>query len=104
MKRGTGYVRYLRADRDINGNRTENLDLGAEIYLHKNWGILVYGNRDLVQQAWVIRDVGVVYRDDCIRVEVVYRHEDAVIGRLGPSDSVALRLTLATLGEPLYTR
>jgi LPS-assembly protein len=104
MKRGTGYVRYLRADQDINGNRTENLDLGAEIYLHKNWGILVYGNRDLVQQAWVIRDVGVVYRDDCIRVEVVYRHEDAVIGRLGPSDSVALRLTLATLGEPLYTR
>ena len=103
-KRASGYVRYLRADQDINGDKTENLDLGGEIFLTKHWGIVAYGNRDLVQDAWVIRDVGVSYRDDCVRIDVVYRHEDAVIGRLGPSDSVALRLTLATLGEPLYTR
>jgi LPS-assembly protein len=103
-KRASGYVRYLRAARDINGNKTENLDLGAEIFLTKHWGVVAYGNRDLVQDAWVIRDVGVSYRDECVRIDVVYRHEDAVIGRLGPSDSVAVRLTLATLGEPLYTR
>jgi len=103
-KWGSGYVRYLRADQDINGDKTENLDLGVQVFVTKHWGLLAYGNRDLVQDAWVIRDVGVVYRDDCMRVEVVFRHEDAVIGRLGPSNSVAVRLTLATLGEPLYTR
>jgi LPS-assembly protein len=103
-KWGSGYVRYLRDERDINGNKTENLDVGAEVFLTKHWGISAYGNRDLVQQAWVIRDIGVVYRDECTRIDVVYRHEDAVIGRLGPSDSIAIRLTLATLGEPLYTR
>jgi LPS-assembly protein len=103
-KRASGYARYLRADRDINGNKTENLDVGGEVFLTKNWGVSAYGSRDLVQDAWVVRDVGVVYRDECIRIDVIYRHEDAVVGRLGPSDSVAVRLTLATLGEPLYTR
>jgi LPS-assembly protein len=99
-KWGSGYVRYLRDDSDINGAKTENLDLGAEVYLTKHWGISAYGNRDLVQDAWVIRDLGIIYRDDCTRFEIVYRHEDTVVGRLGPSDSVAIRITLATLGDP----
>ncbi len=50
----------------------------------------------------MVRDIGVIYRDDCIRFEVIYRREDTVIGRLGPSNSVSVRLTLATLGGPLY--
>ena len=52
--------------------------------------------------SWVVRDVGVVYRDECTRIEVIYRREDTIVGRLGPSESVAVRLTLATLGEPIY--
>lgn len=102
VARGSGFFRYLWDDLDINGNKRENLDLGGEIFLTQNWGVSAYGNRDMVQDAWVVRDLGVVYRDDCIRVEVIYRREDTVIGRLGPSESVAVRLTLATLGEPIY--
>ncbi|WP_333587057.1 LPS-assembly protein LptD [Phenylobacterium sp.] len=100
--RGSGFFRYLWDDLDINGNKRENLDLGGEVFLTQNWGLSAYGNRDMVQDAWVVRDLGVVYRDDCIRVEVIYRREDTVIGRLGPSEAVAVRLTLATLGEPIY--
>lgn len=100
MRRGSGFVRYLTDNTDINGVKRENLDVGGEIQLTKNWGVTAYGNRDLVQDAWVIRDVGVFYRDDCIRVDVIYRREDTVIGRLGPADSIGVRLTLATLGEP----
>lgn len=103
-RRASGYFRYLRSNTDINGDKTENFDVGGELYLTKNWGVTVYGNRDLVQEAWVIRDIGVVYRDECTRVDIIYRREDTVIGRLGPSDSVTVRLTLATLGEPLYGR
>ncbi|HEY9233470.1 MULTISPECIES: LPS-assembly protein LptD [Phenylobacterium] len=103
---GYGYVRYLR-DRSNpnaidNNGKVENLDLGGEIYLTKNWGVTLYGNRDLVQSGWVIRDIGVVYRDDCTRVDFVYRREDTVLNRLGPSESFSIRLTLATLGEPIY--
>lgn len=103
-KWGSGYVRYLRDDLDINGAKQENLDLGAEVYVTKHWGISTYGNRDLVQKAWVIQDIGLIYRDDCTRFEIFYRHEDTVIGRLGPSNSVGIRLTLATLGGPINAK
>lgn len=97
-KHGSGFVRYLTDDFDINGAKRENLDLGGEVYVAKNYGVSFYGQRDLNQDAWVIRDVGVFYRDDCLRVDVIYRREDTIIGRLLPSESVSVRLTLATLG------
>jgi LPS-assembly protein len=103
-KWGSGYVRYLTDDLDINGDKTKNLDLGGELYIRKNWGVSFYGNRDMLQNAWVIRDIGVFYRDDCTRVDVIYRREDTVVGRLGPSSTVSVRLTLATLGGPVYGR
>ena len=49
-----------------------------------------------------MRDVGLVYRDECTRVDIIYRREDTVLGRLGPTESFGIRLTLATLGGPLY--
>jgi LPS-assembly protein len=98
LKYGNGFVRYLTDDFDINGVKRENLDLGGEVYVGKNYGVSLYGNRDLKRDAWVIRDVGVFYRDDCLRVDVIYRREDTIIGRLQPSESVSVRLTLATLG------
>jgi len=97
-KYGAGFVRYLTDDFDINGTKRENLDVGGEVYVGKNYGVSVYGNRDLRADSWVIRDVGVFYRDDCLRVDVIYRREDTIIGRLLPSESVSVRLTLATLG------
>ena len=98
LKYGNGFVRYLTDDFDINGIKRENLDLGGEVYIGKSYGVSLYGNRDLRRDAWVIRDVGVFYRDDCLRVDVIYRREDTIIGRLQPSESVSVRLTLATLG------
>ena len=97
-KYGSGFVRYLTDDFDINGTKRENLDLGGELNLGKSYGVSFYGQRDLSQDSWVIRDVGVFYRDDCLRVDVIYRREDTIIGRLLPSESVSVRLTLATLG------
>lgn len=101
LKRASGYFRYLRDDANINGDKTENLDLGAELVLTDHWGVTAAGSRDLVQNAWVVRDLGVFYRDDCTRVDIFYRREDTVLGRLGPSESIAFRLTLATLGEAI---
>ncbi len=46
--------------------------------------------------------VGVFYRDDCVRVDVIYRKEDTRIAQLGPREQITVRLTLATLGEPIY--
>jgi LPS-assembly protein len=114
-KYGNGFVRYLTDDFDINlidptnpltltANKRENLDVGGEVYVGRNFGVSLYGNRDLARDAWVIRDVGVFYRDDCLRVDIIYRREDTIIGRLQPSESVSVRLTLATLGGTFGSR
>jgi len=115
-KWANGYLRYLRDDANVlgptlvgntvipAGSRIENFEMGGDVPIGKNWGLTAYGNRDLIQKAWVIRDLGVFYRDDCTRVDVIYRREDTIIGRLGPRDSIALRLTLATLGSPFTVR
>jgi LPS-assembly protein len=116
----SGFVRYFQQDAEetglvlntttgtvtnsITGQRQQNMDLGGEVYLLKHWGATFYGNRDFIQDAWVTRDVGVFYHDDCIRLDVIYRREDVAIGRLGPSNEVMLRLTLATLGRPINIR
>jgi LPS-assembly protein len=106
-KWASGFVRYLRNDAEVtglpanslSGGKLENMDIGGEIHPFRHWGVSFYGNRDFTQDAWVVRDAGVFYYDECVRVDVVYRREDTVIGRLGPSNQVTVRLTLATLGR-----
>ncbi|CAN7236859.1 LPS assembly protein LptD [Phenylobacterium sp. LjRoot225] len=113
-KWASGFVRYLSNDAEItgassnslSGGKQENLDVGGETYFGKNWGASLYGSRDMVSNAWAVRDVGVFYRDDCIRVDVIYRKEDAVfylldntqLRQLGRNEQIVVRLTLATLG------
>ncbi|WP_374570149.1 LPS-assembly protein LptD [Phenylobacterium sp.] len=101
LKRASGYFRYLRDDSNVNGVKTENLDLGTEVPIGQHWGVTASGSLDLEQSAWIVRNLGVFYHDDCLRVDIIYRREDTVVGRLGPSDSIAFRLTLATLGEAI---
>ena len=102
QKWGSGYIRYLSDDQGINGTPVKNADVGGDLNLTRHWGVSTYANRDLLRHAWVIRDLGVFYKDDCIRVDVYYRHEDIIVGRLGTSDQLSVRLTLATLGVPFY--
>ncbi len=96
-----GYVRYDDDDTQIAG-RTRNLEGAGEFFVTKHWGFSVLGVRDLQFSSWRMRDLGLIYMDDCVRVEVVYQHEDTQIGRLGKSDSVFVRLKLATLGDEGY--
>jgi LPS-assembly protein len=84
LKRASGFFRYLRDNTDINGVKRENLDLGGDLQVTEHWGVSAYGNRDMVQDAWVIRDVGVYYRDECTRVDIIYRREDTAAGRPRP--------------------
>jgi LPS-assembly protein len=61
----------------------------------------------LQADVWRRRDIGVVYNDDCARIELIYQHEDQFTntpaGRtFRANESVVLRLTLATLGGTGY--
>ncbi len=95
--RAEGYVSYLQEARSPAGAQVNSLDLHGAFFVTRHWGATSYMIID--GGAWRRRELGVVYRDDCLRVEVVYRHDETFNGTLGPSTSVLLRLTLATLGN-----
>lgn len=108
--RFSGYVRYAidntipaqTVNGIVYGGKINDLEYGGEVFVTKHWGVSLAGIHDLVANDWRMRDIGLIYKDDCIRVDVVYQHEDTIEGRLGKSDSVFLRLTLATLADQGY--
>jgi LPS-assembly protein len=99
-----GQVRYLQEAQDPSGQPVKDLDFHGELYVLKHWGVTLYGAREFTSGVWRQQDVGIVYRDDCIRVEVIYRRSNTFNGVLGPSSGVGLRLSLATLGNSGYGR
>jgi LPS-assembly protein len=102
--RARGFVRYLRDNQDITGVQREDLDFAGEIMVTKTWGITFAGVRDVESDVWRRQEFGGMYRDDCLDIAVVWVHEETYNRQLGPSDSVILRLTLATLGDKGYSQ
>jgi LPS-assembly protein len=82
----------------------QDLDFHAEWFVLGNWGISAYGAKEFTSGAWRQQEFGVVYRDKCVRVEVLYRRDNTFNGVLGPSSGVGFRLSLATLSNSIYAR
>lgn len=99
--RASGYISYLEEVQSPLGGAIHSVDVHGEFYLTKHWGVSTYGIIDA--GTWRRQELGLIYRDDCIRLEVLYRHDDTYNGTLGPSTSVVLRLRLATLGNSSYS-
>lgn len=95
--RVSGYVSYLQEAQSPSGGAVRSLDIHGEVWATKHWGATVYSIVD--GGAWRQNDIGLVYRDDCFRVEVLYRRNETFNGTLGPSTAVVVRLSLATLGN-----
>jgi LPS-assembly protein len=95
--RVSGYVSYLQEAQSPSGGSVRSLDIHGEVWATKHWGATVYTIID--GGAWRQNDIGLVYRDDCFRVEVLYRRNETFNGTLGPSTAVVVRLSLATLGN-----
>jgi LPS-assembly protein len=97
-----GEIRYLQEAQDPSGQRVKDLDFHAEWFVLGNWGVSAYGAREFTTGVWREEDFGVVYRDKCIRVEVLYRRDNTFNGVLGPSSGIGFRLSLATLSNSIY--
>jgi LPS-assembly protein len=92
-----GSVSYLYEAESPLGVRINSVDIHTALFPIRHWGVTNYIIID--GGAFRREEAGLVYRDDCIRVEVLYRHDETFNGTLGPTTSVLLRLTLATLGN-----
>ncbi len=99
--RMNGYVRYLDDNTQITG-AVRNFEMGSEVLVTQHWGFDLDAIRDIEINQWTLVDLGLVYKDDCIKVAVIYRRQNTVVGPLGASNAVFLRLTLATLGDQGY--
>ncbi|MEJ0066044.1 MAG: LPS assembly protein LptD [Caulobacteraceae bacterium] len=99
-----GQIRYLQEAQDPTGQKVQDLDFHGEFFVLKNWGVTAYGAREFTTGVWREQDVGIVYKDQCIRVEIVYRRDNTFNGVLGPSQGIGFRLSLATLSNSVYAR
>jgi LPS-assembly protein len=97
-----GQISYIQEAIDPDGLPEKDLDFRGEFFIWKNWGLSAYGAREFQTGHWQEEDFGVVYRDQCIRVEILYTRNDTTNGVLGPSSGVGIRLSLATFGNSDY--
>ena len=104
FERASGYVRYLHDNQDITGVERQDIDFAADVMVSKTFGVTTAGVWDIENDVWRRQELGAFYRDDCLDLAVVWIHEETFNRSLGPSDSVVLRLTLATLGDKGYRR
>jgi LPS-assembly protein len=91
-------TRYIYSERDPSGTRTESMNVNGSFRLTKNWGVAAGAVRDLNAGLWPFSQVSVYYQDECIRVDVILTHDQTFARTISPSNSIQLRLTLATLG------
>ena len=77
----------------------EDATAAGSWFFLKNWGVTVNATRDLRLKTWPAAQIGFAYRDECIRVDVVYTRDETYRAAIGASDSIGIRLTLATLGD-----
>jgi LPS-assembly protein len=91
-------ARYLYSELNPQGVRTESINLAATANITKNWGVSGVAVRDLNAGLWPLTQLTVFYHDECIRVDFIYTHDQTYAGAIVPSDSLQVRLTLATLG------
>lgn len=98
LPRLNGTVRYLYDASNITGAKTHSVQMGATAWVTKHWGLGVNASRDLVRGAWPAGQLSLIYQDDCIRIDLIYAHNGAYERSIAPSNSVSIRLTLATLG------
>lgn len=102
--RTRGLIRYYKDEFDpfTPGFRRQDLEAAADVLFTRHLGIVFDATRDLRKNLWRRSEAGLLYQDDCTRVELVYQRNET--GLLGPSDAVFLRLFLATMGDTGYRR
>lgn len=96
-------LRYIvdRTDPSPAGDQNyEFVQASGQVFLVGDWGVSFNAVRDLEDDLWRQSEIGLLYEDECLRVEVIYeRNEDLLAGRgVRSSEGVFLRLNLATLG------
>ncbi|MEA1942117.1 MAG: LPS assembly protein LptD [Pseudomonadota bacterium] len=71
----------------------------VRVQMTERWSAVGRVIRDIDSDLTRRQETGFLYRDECTQFEIVYQREDLGIQRLGPSESIQVRITLFTLGS-----
>jgi LPS-assembly protein len=110
FKRAHGIFRYLMDDTGIldlvdpafftplePAGRREEAEAAGYVMATSHWGITYDAIRDLRQDIWRKSEAGILYRDICIDIALVYQRNET--NPLGPSSTVLLRLNFPMTGR-----
>ena len=79
--------------------RRNEADAFALIPITRRFSAIANAVVDLTSDTWRRGELGIRYQDECTLLDIVYERENTFNRTLGPSDSIRVRLTLATLGD-----
>lgn len=82
--------------------KTEDFQVSSTLFFTKTWGVSVNASRDLRTHIFPQAQASLIYQDDCLRLDVIYTHNDYFEGfgaKPAASDSIGIRLTLAVMGD-----
>ncbi|MGX5635439.1 LPS-assembly protein LptD [Brevundimonas diminuta ATCC 11568] len=82
----------------------EFVQLSGHQFIYGNWGVAVTGIADMQRDIVTRSEVGLLYDDDCFRIELGWRRDNTRVRPTGPAEGVYIRLNLATFGASGYDR
>lgn len=80
----------------------QSANINGAFKFARNWGVDINASRDIQSRLFPTAQIGVFYQDDCIRIDILYHHNETLQGfgaRVGESDGIGVRLTVVTLGD-----
>ncbi len=80
----------------------EFVQLSGQQFVYGNWGVAASGIADLERDIITRSEVGLLFDDDCFRFEIGVRRDNTRVRPSGPSESIYVRLNLATFGGTGY--
>jgi LPS-assembly protein len=99
-------TRYFKINRRIfenpgllTGVSTEEVSGGLELRLFKGWSLAYEVQRDLEARLDLRQTTSLIYQDDCMFVQLGYDRSETRNSVIGPTNSVRIRIGLATLGD-----
>ncbi len=76
----------------------EFVQVAGQQFIYGNWGVAASGIADLERDIITRSEVGLLFDDDCFRVEIGWRRDNTRVRPSGPSEGIYIRLNLATFG------
>lgn len=104
--RNAGALSYI-VDRSnpLAGPKNRNYEfvqVAAQQFIYRNWGIAARAIGDMERDVVTRAEVGLLYDDDCFRLELGWRRDNTRVRPTGPSEGIYIRLNLATFGGNGY--